>query len=308
MEDLNQYLAGHHGVITRGRARLLGLSDDQIRRRLRTGEFLRVGPSVFRIASAPDTWDSRARAAALSARGLVSHTSALRVWEVDGFDRHQDLHVVVGADRQPRSSGATVHRRILGPNDGQLVNAIPVTEPTRSVLDAAALLTVSQLDAVVDSVIRKRLTTLDQLVCLVAGVGTAGRAGMGTLRRLLEERDPGARVPDSTFNRLVGSLLVATGLPAPQYEFEVWHESRLVGRADLAYPQQRLLIECDGARWHHNRRSFAADPRRRNALVLAGYQVLNFTWDDYANRRNQIARSVAAALAEDGQGLCAQVS
>ena len=179
-----------------------------------------------------------------------------------------------------------------------MVNGIPVARPARSVIDAAAELNADELDTVIDAVIRQRLVTIDELVAMVDRVGSQGRKGLGRLRKLLQERDPSTRVPDSRFNRLVGQLLVAAGLPDPEYEFEVRSGARLVGRADLAYPEAQLLIELDSARWHHNRAAFLADPRRKNELMLAGYQVLSFTWDDYASRADQVAAIVGAALSK----------
>lgn len=102
-------------------------------------------------------------------------------------------------------------------------------------------------------------------------------------------------VPDSCFNRLVGRLLVESGLDEPEYE----HEIRIGGnrfRVDLAYPAQRLAIECDSARWHHNKQSFENDPRRRNLLVAAGHRVLSFTWHDYADDPEKLVATVRAGL------------
>ena len=48
-------------------------------------------------------------------------------------------------------------------------------------------------------------------------------------------------------------------------------------RIDLAYPELRLAIECDGFRWHAQRSDWDADRRRQNDLVAQGWRVLRLT-------------------------------
>jgi very-short-patch-repair endonuclease len=50
-----------------------------------------------------------------------------------------------------------------------------------------------------------------------------------------------------------------------------------LGRADLYYPDRRLVIEYDG---ENHRDRLVSDVRRQNALVNAGYHVLRFTAAD----------------------------
>ena len=56
-----------------------------------------------------------------------------------------------------------------------------------------------------------------------------------------------------------------------------------------------MAIELDSVRFHLNRKSFVADPRRRNRLTLAGWTVLSFTWDDYINHPGALCDDVAVA-------------
>lgn len=99
MDDLRRYLARHHGVFTRAHARQFGFTDSQIRRRIERGDWERLAPRVYRLTGAPDTSKSRARASALTSRGLLTSTSGLRVWRVDGHHDHRSLHVAVDVNR-----------------------------------------------------------------------------------------------------------------------------------------------------------------------------------------------------------------
>jgi very-short-patch-repair endonuclease len=81
--------------------------------------------------------------------------------------------------------------------------------------------------------------------------------------------------------------LVLAGLPKPEVQVPL---PDAVARADLYYPAQRLVIEYDGAT---HRDSLAADNRRQNRLINAGYRVLRFTASDLGG---DVAAMVRRAL------------
>ena len=119
------------------------------------------------------------------------------------------------------------------------------------------------------------------------------------MRALLDVRYGESVVPDSRWNRMVETLLIDAGLPTPRLEYEVTAESgEFIARVDLAYPRQKLAIELDSIRWHHNLESFEKDPRRKNVLLVAGWRVLTFTWSDYAENPTGLTATVRSALTE----------
>ena len=77
---------------------------------------------------------------------------------------------------------------------------------------------------------------------------------------------------------------------------------QFVAQVDLAYPSRRLAIELDSIRWHHNSESFVNDRRRRNRLQAIGWDVLNFTWQDYSEQPAELCAVVAKAFATAGSG------
>jgi very-short-patch-repair endonuclease len=66
---------------------------------------------------------------------------------------------------------------------------------------------------------------------------------------------------------------------------------------DITFSRQRIAIEIDGRAWHVAPDRFHRDRRRQNALVLAGWTVLRFTWRDLAQRPEQVIAEIRAALA-----------
>ena len=91
-------------------------------------------------------------------------------------------------------------------------------------------------------------------------------------------------------------LVHEAGLPAPQVQFVVRSpDGALLGRADLAWPQRRVLVEFDGD-VHRERAVFVADLRRQNALLAAGWTVLRFTSADVLGRPEEVVAEIRRAL------------
>lgn len=79
---------------------------------------------------------------------------------------------------------------------------------------------------------------------------------------------------------LVGVLRLA-GLPEPIREYRFAAERGRRFRADLAYPDRLLLIECEGGIWsggrHTSGAGYSRDVEKYNLATLMGFKVLRFT-------------------------------
>lgn len=62
--------------------------------------------------------------------------------------------------------------------------------------------------------------------------------------------------------------------------------------ADFADPDRRVVVELDGLETHATSRALQADLVRQNFLVLSGWTVLRFTWDDVARRTAAVAATL----------------
>lgn len=298
MHDLYHHAAQHHGAFSRAEARSFGLSDQRLTRHVAAGRLIRLAPSVYGVAGSPDTWLRRTRAATLTTSGLASHRSAAVLHGIDGFTPAA-IEVVVPKDRRPRSQTVRVHRstqfELIHP---ELRDGIEVTDLPRTVLDLGAVISLRRLERVIDAVLRQKLCEWHDLVEVLIRHSIQGRNGCGPLRALIDERAKQEPIPDSAWNRMVSRLLQSAGLRTPTHEFTIEDRNgRFIGRVDLAYPEQRVAIELDSVRWHLNRESFERDPRRKNALTLAGWTVLTFTWADYTERPHTLVGTVRTALA-----------
>jgi very-short-patch-repair endonuclease len=73
------------------------------------------------------------------------------------------------------------------------------------------------------------------------------------------------------------------------------HAGGFLGRADLAWPDRRVLVEFDGD-VHRDRAVFVGDLRRQNRLVAAGWTVLRFSSADVLGRPDEVVREIRRAL------------
>ena len=284
-----------HGLILRSQALGYGMTTAQIERRLRTGRWERMARGVYRHAATEQTRLSKLLAVCLAHDAVASHTSAAAVHNIDGYSL--DRIEVVAANRSPAVKGAKLHKSAQMDLARPTVRkAIPVTGVARTVLDVAAVVSRRQLDDTIDAVLRDGRLRLWDLYDVLVSHARRGRSGCGALRAALDARLGDDRVPLSNWSRMVSDLLVGAGLDQPCFEYPIHAvDGKLIAQVDLAYPHRNLAIELDSVRWHHNLQNFSHDRQRRNRLLLAGWDVLNFTWDDYSRRPDQLCAAVAAA-------------
>ena len=123
------------------------------------------------------------------------------------------------------------------------------------------------------------------------------------LRRRLIDREAASRLhplgplaepAESPMETRLRWLLLKAGLPRPQVQTDLHDRNgAFVGRADLYYPDARLVIEFDGG---NHRERLVEDNRRQNLLIRAGYRVLRFTSADVYSRPQLIIAQVREEL------------
>jgi hypothetical protein len=168
--------------------------------------------------------------------------------------------------------------------------SVPVTTPVRTWRDLAAVLEPPALLAVTDQLlngIASRRELAEELERRPRGRGCA-RA-----RRVLPVADPRAESP---MESVVRWLIHEAALPAPDLQYGVRGlDGAVAARADLAWPDRKVLVEFDGD-VHRDRDVFVKDLRRQNRLVAAGWTVLRFTSADVLGRPAEVLTAIRRAL------------
>lgn len=256
-----------------------------------------VYPGVYRMPGVPASWRLHLLAACLAAGegALASHRSAAALRRLPGGDEGL-VELSVPKGRRVRLPGLIVHQvRDLEQVDVTIIDAIPVTSCTRTLIDLASVVSADTLEEALDEVLRRRLTSLSRLRWRIAQLRRRGRPGIGVLRQLVEARAGGPGL-DSVLETRLLRLLRRAGLPTPACQYEIRDRGRLLARVDFAYPQARLAIEVDGYRWHSGRARWERDLGRRNALTALGWRVIHVTSSDLEHRPDRIVRMIAQVL------------
>lgn len=283
-----------HGIFTLANARACGFEDSAIGRRVRSGQWVTVHRGVFTVGGHRLEWTGRLMAGCLVSGGVASHRSVAVLKGFDGF-RPGPVELTVERGHRSRRSGLLVHqRKDYDLRDETVIDGIPSTGVGRMLLDLGLKVSLERQADAIDEGIRRKLVTWPDLYAVLITHARRGRDGVGPFRAILDERY-GSRVPESSWSRKVERLLVDGGLPRPDLEYEVRTEGGFfLGRVDLAYPEEMIAIELQSKRWHLNDTGFERDAKRRNALQLAGWLVLEYTWRAYVDTPERIISEVKA--------------
>jgi hypothetical protein len=220
---------------------------------------------------------------------IGGHSAA--AWHGAPFAGPQDPVTVVRPPsvlwKGPR--GVRVHRAELADGDVEQQDGVPVTSALRTAWDVAGLEPLGTAVAALDAMVRSGAVTLADLAARVED--RAGRWGVVRVRRAVGLIDP--RAESAPESRVRVALVVAGLTPVPQYE--VWAAGVLLGRADLAFPEERVLVEYEGA-YHFEGAQIVRDDARLARLEAAGWRVARLGAHDLRDLDGVVVR-VRAALA-----------
>lgn len=186
-------------------------------------------------------------------------------------------------------TGVRLTRSDFTSADACEVRGLPATTRTRTIADLARRAKVVEGVVIVDLALRRRIATVAELRAWVDD--HPQHRGVG---RLVDAMDMADGLSESPMESRLRALLVTGGLPKPRVQ-QPLHDAcgSFLARPDLLYPAERLVIEYDGAT---HRDSVAADNRRQNLLIDAGYRVLRFAAGDVLHRPAAVVDQVRRAL------------
>jgi very-short-patch-repair endonuclease len=254
---------------------------------LRGKAWRRVGPRLYRLDSLPDDplltlfgWQ----------RVLPPETvfiGATAAWlHRLGLEPTKPVEIALPVSSGVRSRDGLMVRRLEIPRHELVsIRGIHVTALLRTLADLSLRLPPVEALVAVDAAVRKRLTS--SIAMARYAISIKGRPGAARLRSLAQLAAP-AESPMETRLRW---LLIEAGLQRPQVQAKLLDGA---ARADLYYPEARLVIEYDGG---NHRDRLAEDDQRQNLLVRAGYRLLRFTASDVYGHQDVVIDQVRGALA-----------
>jgi len=282
---LVDYLRSQDGVLTLAQARSAGLSHEAVRRRLRSGHWIRCSRGVYFVDDRPFTDAARIRAAVWGYGEHAAASGLTAAWWHELTKFAPDIvEVTVPRKSHGRSrDGCRVRRRDLNMADIVVHRRIRVTALPLTVIEAA----VKQRGGakLMDAALQRRL---DLHELWRAQIRNKGRYGSPRARRLLQAASDGAR---SEAERLLVKLLREAGITGGQTNYPI-----APYRVDVAFPAPKIVIEVDGWAFHSDQEVFQYDRKRQNYLTLMGWQVLRFTWLDLVEYPQRVIGEICSAI------------
>lgn len=249
---------------------------------VRRGEVERLARGVYGLPSlGPD------RLAAIAYDGVVSYTSAAVAWGLPLLVRPEKPHVTVPAQRRPRPGRPVeLHWAAVSPAE----RGVRLTCILRTVLDCARLLPFGEALAVADAALVTGELVKEELQAAANAMRGPGRPN--AIRVAAEAN----RRSESFLESMLRSLLVSAGVDGFEPQVVVAAGGIRV-RVDLGHRTARIALEAEGYEFHGSARKFAADCRRYDDLVAAGWLVLRLTYQQVIGDPAWVVETVRATLA-----------
>ncbi|MDL5155762.1 type IV toxin-antitoxin system AbiEi family antitoxin domain-containing protein [Actinomycetospora termitidis] len=272
---LRALLRRQDGVIALAQAIAHGISAKTVRRLVASGRWRRLAHCVYQDATHENTLRARVRAVMLSLGDHAVLVGEAAAWWWGLQDQAPTrIEVAVGHDchRRPRPDTILIRRTVpdreCGRRDGLRVTTVAAT-----VLDAAAVLGTDRGARLMDRALQRGRVSLETLRRLQ--VRRSGRRGAPITARLIALASGGAV---SEAERLVQSVLLLAGILGWVANFPIDVPGYGRARVDLAFREQKVIVEVDGWAYHRGLRAFLIDGPRQTALTAAGWVVVRTHW------------------------------
>ena len=268
-----------------------GVSPGEIRHRIGVGYLAPIHRSVYAVGHTVLTPRSRWMAAVLAAGvcAVLSHRSAAALWGVHG----PGGRIEVTAPVHRRIEGLRTYRCRIHPDEKTVVDGIPATGISRTLLDLAATAGKTAFEAALRQAEYRRLTDDVTLADLLARYPR--RPGSPLVRAALDAGHFGASVTRSGLEDRFLSFLDASGLPFPVVNGMLDANGRTY-EADAHWPEARLIAELDDPWTHGTATAFESDRSRDRALLLAGWRTIRVTDDQIRRHPDRLAADLRALL------------
>ncbi|HEX6742558.1 MAG TPA: type IV toxin-antitoxin system AbiEi family antitoxin domain-containing protein, partial [Solirubrobacteraceae bacterium] len=279
------------GVLSLDELFACGLSRTAIRDRVRNGRLHPIHRGVYAVGHRKVPLEGRFLAAvkACGASAVLSHHSAAALWGFMPWEERYPEVTVVGT-WSLRHPGLRVHRtRSLDRDHRTRHRAVPVTTPARTLLDLAATLDHKPLRAAT-----RRAQSLHRVNVRQVAETLARHRGRRGAARLADIIATGPAPTKSELEDVVLDLILRGGHVHPDVNVAYVVAGRKTV-PDFRWPEQRLVLEADGAAWHDNQLAREDDAERQALLEAHGERVLRVTWAQAITRPGATLARLRAA-------------
>lgn len=270
-----------------------GISHDAVRARITAGEWQRIGRTFVTSRSGPISDEQWAWILQLNAapKAVVSGVIAVRLlgWDLVG----NELIVLQSSHKRLAVPSVKVIRR-KEPLRFRDVGGLRLAPREEALADLIASVSRDRADAIVDFVLQRRWLDTTAFDRILAERMDLVPKGALALRRARKRIASGSR---SEAEQRMAVLLKGARVGSWRANVPLRDEyGNVVAELDFADVDLRIAIEVDGRAFHSDRRSFERDRRRQNALVVDGWLVLRFTWEQITQDPEGVIATIRAAV------------
>lgn len=302
MSDFDRNIAAiaatQHQVITFADVEKAGGGRHHAETRVTAGRWELFADNVYRLAGVPWTYEGKVFATVCAAGpgAVVSHFCAARLHGM-GFTKTLP-EVSIPRGRYHRPKDLTVHTSsdLDRCEIVMLAGCIPVTDPSRTILDIARKLGPVKLKSAIEDGRRLELLDWHSLIATAAAHARQGRPGITKLRTQIALGYTENEATDTD------SELAAFGLLKQHFGEPVVHhcireaDGRIAGEIDLSYPDTTTGFEIDGD-VHLDPVQKAKDDERDDYLrAKFGWRVRRIWWEIPVKDPAKFIRIVKATL------------
>lgn len=289
-----------YGAFSRAQAHGVGLTDHQLRTRVRARALQQIGPNAFRLPGTDTSAIARLVGLMLDVGKPVwaAGPTVAALYRLDGFELGEPFHVVIPRTRQVRRVGVVVHQsQHLPEHDLGEVRGIPVVKITRTLIDLARIVEPAVLTRAVDSAIRDRLTSEEALLRRIAKLEGKGHGRLATDKLLaVIEGVEIERGGQSYLERAFLALLAERGLPRPDTQVVLGRAGDSLVRVDCRFPGTAVVVELLGYRFHRTPAQLSRDAERMNDLLARGYRPYQFSYHHVTEQPDVVISTLLDAL------------
>jgi very-short-patch-repair endonuclease len=202
----------------------------------------------------------------------LSHRAAAAVWGIKPYSsRVVDVSTFTRRRKQP---GIRFHMYEHW-DEITKVRGIPLTGPSRTLLDLGQVLTDDELERALREAERLQLTDTVSVVDLLERYPR--RRGSAAIRRLTAVRELYKGVTRSELEERFRQFLRTHEIPDPEWNVRLELDQASL-EVDCLWREERLVVELDGYGYHAGLDAFERDRLRDRLLQLAGLTPIRITW------------------------------
>jgi hypothetical protein len=294
-DGLTELLENQLSVVSRGQLRSLGMTDNAMQWRVRSGgPWQALLPGVYLgVSGAPNLPQMEMAALLYAGRSsLITGPAALLHYGVQSGTYPDVVDVLVPMQRQrAHTAFVRLHRTARLPGLVASSGPLRFAPVPRAVADTAWQLTsLKDVRAVVAAAVQRGRCTVSQL---------AGELRSGPVRGSAMFRSALAEVAEGIRSAAEGDLrdlIVRARLPTPLFNPDLYVDDTFLAKPDAWWKEAGVSGEVDSYEWHLSPADSDRTRERHNRMGAVGIIPLHFSPNQIRHRPAEVVRTIKDAL------------